>query len=230
SSSAGVDFHAGWWESDRTRTLLASVGALAAALMIGFVLLAVIQGLLAGEPGAMLRAALIEVPVSIVGTVVLVAVADLLLGITDAASSMVLAGAPTDLGHFLAGFGAASTVATGGLAAAVMLIVFLVGAFLVWLELVVRASLLYLLVAFAPLALAARVWPAAKSVFRRLCEVGLALILAKFGIALALGLGAAALAGGGPTTSTTVAGTAGSDLAGLLGGATLMLLAAFMPF
>ena len=229
SSSGGVDFHAGWWASARTHRLLASVGALAAALMIGFVLLAVIQGLLAGEPGAMLRAALVEVPVSIVGTVALVAVADLLLGITDAASSMVLAGAPGDLGLFVAGFGSASTVATGGLAAAVMLIVFRVGAFLVWVELVVRASLLYLLVAFAPLALAARVWPAAKGVFRRLCELGIALIVSKFGIALALGLGAAALAGGGPQPEST-ASSAGADLAGLLGGATLMLLAAFMPF
>jgi len=229
SSSGGINFHAGWWASGRTQAVLRSVGTLAAVLMIGFVLLAIVQGVLSGDPAAMLRAALVEVPVSVLGTVVLAAATELLLGITDAASSAVLAGAPGDLGHFVSGFGSAATVATGGLAAAVMLVVFLVGAFLVWVELVVRASLLYLLVAFAPLTLAARVWPAAKGIFRRLCELGVALIVAKFGIALALGLGAAALAGGGPSPQGAAAGT-GVDLAGLLGGATLMLLAAFMPF
>ena len=237
TSSAGVQFSAGWWASDRTQAVLKAVATLAGLLLVAFLLLALIQGLLAGEPTAMLRAALVEVPMSVLGTVVLAAVTELLIGVTDAASTMVLAGAPGDLGHFLSGFGTASTVATGGLAAVLMLIVFLLGAFLVWVELVVRASLLYLLVAFAPLTLAARVWPAAKGIFRRTCELGVALIVAKFGVALALGLGAAALAGGGPTPNATaatatagVATSAGTDLAGLLGGATLMLLAAFMPF
>ncbi|HET9733510.1 MAG TPA: hypothetical protein VFP54_12625 [Acidimicrobiales bacterium] len=228
--SGGVDFRSGWWTSPRTHALLGSVATLAGVLMIGFVLLAVVQGIIAGDPAGMARAALVEVPVSVIGTVVLVAVAELLLGITDAASAAVLAGAPGDLGRFLSGFGSASTVATGGLAAGVMLVVFLVGAFLVWVELVVRSSLIYLLVAFAPLALAARVWPAAKGVFRRLCELGVALIVAKFGIALALGLGAAALAGGGTSPPAGAGAGSGADLAGLLGGATLMLLAAFMPF
>ena len=91
---------------------------------------------------------------AVLGTVVLVAVTELLVGVTDATSSMVLAGAPGDLGHFLSGFGAASTVATGGLAAVLMLVVFLLGAFLVWVELVVRASLdegeTWLPIAFSP--------------------------------------------------------------------------------
>ena len=230
SASGGIDLQAGWWTSDRTQNLLRSVLTLAGVLMVGFLLLAVIQGVLAGEPASMLRAVAVEAPVSVLGMVLLVAVTQLLLGLTDAASAMVLQGAPGDLGHFLSGFGSSATVATGGVAAAVMLVVFLLGALLVWIELVVRSALIYLLVAFAPLALAARVWPAAKGVFRRLCELGLALIVAKFGIALALGLGAAALAGGGASTSAGAAADAGADLAGLLGGATLMLLAAFMPF
>src|SRR5438445_3362797 len=89
SSSGGIDFHAGWWASGRTQTVLRSVGTLAAVLMVGFVLLAVIQGVLSGDPGAMLRATLVEVPVSVLGTVVLAAGAKLLLGLTDAASSAV---------------------------------------------------------------------------------------------------------------------------------------------
>jgi hypothetical protein len=65
--------------------------------------------------------------------------------------------------------------------------------------------------------------------WRRLCELAVALIASKFVIALALALGLAALGGGGPNPGDT--GTqAGVDTAGLLTGATLMLLAAFSPF
>src|SRR5205807_1373469 len=116
-SSGGINFHAGWWASDRTHAVLRAVATLAGVLLGAFILLAVVQGLLAGEPGVMVRAALVEAPVSILGIVALVGAVELLVGITDAASSMVLAGAPGDLSHFFAGFGSASTVATGGLAA-----------------------------------------------------------------------------------------------------------------
>src|SRR5207237_6542138 len=126
-----------------------------------------------------------------------------LLGITDAASTAVLSDATDALSHFVDGFGSAAAVSSGGLLAILLFLVFLVGALLVWIELVVRSSLIYLLIAGAPLTLAARIWPAARGAFRRLCEIGLALILSKFVIALALALGAAALAGGGPATGDT---------------------------
>ena len=107
--------------------------------------------------------------------------------------------------------------------------VFFLGALLVWAELLVRSALVYLLVAFAPLVLAARIWPAARGMFSRLCELGLALIVSKLAVGLALALGAAALAGGdGPNGPDATSG--GMSLAGLLGGATLMGLAAFTPF
>src|SRR4051795_1818845 len=50
-TSGGVDFHAGWWASERTHAVLASVAVLAGVLLLAFVLLAVVQGLLAGDPG-----------------------------------------------------------------------------------------------------------------------------------------------------------------------------------
>ena len=107
---------------------------------------------------------------------------------------------------------------------------FLAGAILVWIEWVVRNSLIYLLVAFAPLTLAARVWPAARGARGRPARlVSLALIVSKFAIALCLALGGAALAGGGPKQGDL--GTqADMDLASMLTGASLMLLAAFTPF
>src|SRR5581483_8098148 len=157
--------------------------------------------------------------------VAVVGVADLLVRLTDAAAAAVLAGTGNDLGALASKYALGTTALTGGVAGAVLLMVFLLGALLVWAELVVRAALVYLLVAFAPVALAARVWPGTRGVFRRLCELGVALVVSKFAIALALALGVVALVGGG----TTAQGQ-GLSLAGLLAGATLMGLAAFTPF
>lgn len=225
SDASGPDFAHGWWVGPRGQHIWGVVAALAAVLLVGFALLAIVQGLLAGDPGAMVRSVLVEVPVSVAGMVVVVAATQALLGVVDAASAMVLDRVPADLGQFLGGFALPQTIATGGFAGGLLELVFLLGALLVWIELVVRASLLYLLVALAPLALAARVWPAARGVARKLCELGVALIASKFAISLALGLGAAAMAGG-----STTAGSAALGLNGLLAGGALMLLAAFCPF
>jgi hypothetical protein len=84
--------------------------------------------------------------------------------------------------------------------------------------------LIFVLVALSPLALAVRVWPAAAGVWRKMVELGVALIVAKFVIALALALGADALAGSvgasGATPSVTAMAT----------GAGLMLIAGLSPF
>lgn len=229
-ASSGIDLETGWWAGERARAVMGSVLALSGTLMVGFCLLALVQGILAGDPAAMLRAVLREVPVSVAATAALFGITGLLLRLTDAASAMVLQGAPGDLGHFFSGVGSAQAASAYGLLGGVVLVVFLLGGLLVWVELLVRSALLYLLLAFAPLTLAARVWPAARGAFRRLCELGLALVVSKFAIALALALGAAALAGGGPRGEAGAVESVGMSLAGLLGGASLMALAAFTPF
>jgi hypothetical protein len=229
NSSSTVSLTQGWWAGPRAQHIVGSVAQIAGVLMIGFLLAVVIQGTLAGDPASMVRAAVKEVPMAVFGIVALGTITGLLLALTDAASSMVLGDAPDSLGRFFAGFGVSGNVVTGGILGIILFVVFLVGALLVWVELIVRSSLIYLLIACAPLALAARVWPATRSAFRRLCDIGLALILSKFVIALALALGAAALGGGGPQDGTAANNT-GLDAAGLLAGGTLMMLAAFTPF
>lgn len=226
SGAGAIEFRTGWWAGPRTHAVLGVIAALAAALLVAFLLLAVIQGLLAGDPGGMVRIAVGQVPASVLGMVAVVGVTDLLVRITDSAAAGVLAGAPDDLRLLVDRYGTAATATSGGAAAVLLLVVFLVGALLVWLELVVRAALIHLLVALAPLTLAARVWPATRGVFRRLVEIGIALIVSKFVIAVALALGAAALTGGGAASQ----GEAGVSLSSLLAGATLMGLAAFTPF
>ncbi len=226
SGPASPRFETGWWASPQARELMKTVGVLAATLAVGFLFLALLQGLMAGDPLGMLRSALGHVPLSALGMAVVVAVTDVLLRVTDEATALVLRGTPENLAHFVSGFGVQASLITGGLAAGVLMAVFLIGALLVWAELVVRSALVYLLVAFAPLVLAARIWPAARGMFRRLCELGLALIVSKLAIALALAVGAVAL---GADDGVGRPG-GGLSLAGLLGGATLMGLAAFTPF
>jgi hypothetical protein len=228
-ASSSVHFDTGWWASPRGARLVGVILGLSLVFMLGFLLLALLQGMLAGDPGGMLRTALVELPLSIAATALLATVTGVLLALTDEASNAVLAGVPGDLGRFFGGFGTAASVVTHGFAGMIMLVLFLVGALLVWVELVVRSSLIYWLVAAAPLFAAARVWPVARGAWRKLVEIGCVLIFAKLAIALALALGAAALAGGGPKEGDL--GTqVGTDLGGLLAGAALMLLASFTPF
>ncbi|MBA2438021.1 MAG: hypothetical protein H0V52_06680 [Acidimicrobiia bacterium] len=233
-TSSTATFDEGWWSGPRAQEIWGTVVILAGVIMVGCLLLAVIQGVIAGEPMAMVKAAFLEVPISVFGIVVMVAATTLLMGIVDGASAAVLANAGESLGRFFTGvaFSPAPLLTT-----AVILVVFLIGAFLVWVELIIRASLIYLLVAFSPLLLAARVWPAAKGAFRKLVELGIALIVSKFAIALALALGAAALGGGGagnlgsPGPNPNDVGTqVGYTMGGLVVGASLMLLASFSPF
>ncbi len=233
-TSSTATFDEGWWSGPRAQEIWGTVVILAGVIMLGCLLLAVIQGVIAGDPVAMIKAAFVEVPMSVFGIVVMVAVTTLLMGIVDGASAAVLSSTDESLSRFFSGVAHSPAPL---LTTAVVLVVMLIGTFLVWVELVIRAGLIYLLVAFSPLMLAARVWPAAKGAFRKLVELGLALIISKFVIALALGLGAAALGGGGagslgsPGPNANDVGTqAGYTLGGLVIGASLIMLASFAPF
>jgi hypothetical protein len=234
-ASSGIDLESGWWAGDRARAVTNTVFAIAVGLAVLFAFLALLQGLLAGDVGAMIRLVVKEIPAAAVGTVLVGVVATLLLKLTDAASASVLAGAPGDMGAFLQRLTVPGAVAGHGLLGGIVLVVFLLAGLFVWVELLVRSALLYLLIAFAPLALAARVWPVSRGAFRRLCELGVALIASKFAVAVALALGAAALAGGGPEAGGAggdagAVEAAGISLGSMLAGASLMALAAFTPF
>ena len=78
-------------------------------------------------------------------------------------------------------------------------------AFVLWLELLVRAAAVYVAVLFLPLALATLVWPSVSHWCRRLVETLAALILSKFVIVATLSLAAGAVSSG-----TAGTGDAGS--------------------
>ena len=88
---------------------------------------------------------------------------------------------------------------------------------MLWVELLIRAAAVYVIVLMLPLFFAALVWPARRVWAVRAVELLVALILSKFAIVAVLSLGGAALG------HTLIAGPAAE-----LQGATLILLAAFL--
>ena len=100
-------------------------------------------------------------------------------------------------------------------------------------ELVVRAALIYIVVALAPLVFAAQLWPALRGIGRKLLELLVALILSKLVIAVALAVAAAAMVGtgsGGEVTALPPPEIVAEDPGGSVTQAVGILLAAMAAF
>lgn len=223
TTSAAADPSAVWFAGPASPYV--TVRAIAGVLLVAFVFLAIISGLLRGDgPGTLGRLAL-TVPAAVLAMAATTTVVAKLLEVTDALSATVLAGSGGQATDFLRTF-ALATAGTGGFAAVVVGLAAVVAGLLLWIELLVRAALVYLLVALSPLCFAAMVWPAARTAGRRLVELLVAVVVSKLAIAIALAVGVAALHA--PTTPAT--GGAGEDLGALLIGTVILGLAACSPF
>ena len=240
-TSARPDVGAAWFAGPGSP--YATVRDIAGVLLVGFVLLGLIQGLLHGDIMGMVRRVAGTLPLAIGGMIVTTAVAGQFLALTDALSETVLHGTGERAVQFLSGFGLAASGATQGFAAVVLGFVAVLAALVLWVELIVRASLVYLLVAISPIGFAALLWPAARGFLRKTLEILLAVIVSKFVICVALAIGVAALAGAGDAGQLAGAGAAAAGAAGaglsspmatrlsaLLVGAVILGLAAFSPF
>ena len=227
NGSTPVDLAGGWWASPERQEITVLVASMSAALLAVFFLLTIIRSALAGESSVMIRAAVVDLPVAVFGSVAVAVVASLLLGIVDAASVEVLGDVDVALGRFAGSLAVADVLSRSGLLGLVFAVLYIVGALLLWLELLVRSALIYLVIVFAPLAFSARVFPAARHMSRRMVEIGIALIVSKFAIVLALAVGAAAV---NASTPPPEGPAAEADLRGMLVGAAVMLTAALMPW
>jgi hypothetical protein len=210
---------------------LAIVRNLAGVLLCAFVFLGLIQGLIGGDPVGMVRRVVGGLPAAIAGMVLGSVVADKLLELTDAMSDAVMVNTDDRALHFLSGFSAATTATSSNFAVVVVGLVAVMAAFLLWIELIVRSVLVYLLVAISPLAFAATLWPSARGFLRKTVELLLAVILSKVVICIALAVGVAALSGAGRSAvgQGTVPGLE-TGVGTLLTGTAILGLAAFSPF
>ena len=231
SATTAVDLGAPWF-----RAHYATMAALAGVVVVPLLLLGVLQALYRQSAAMLLRSVLVHVPLAVLLTAVAVSLVQLGLAVTDAMCAAVSQGSGLDAGHFLATVTAALAPAQaaepGGAPTFVLFlggVAVVVGAVLVWLELLLRSAAVYVAVLFLPLALAGLAWPAISHWARRLVDTLAALVLSKLVIVAVLSLAAGALAGG--TGSAPSGGaSAGGGFASVLGGAALLLLAAFAPW
>ncbi len=205
--------------------------SLAGAVVLPMLCCTVLQAVLRQDAGMVLRAVMVQLPLAMLLTGVVVVLVRLGLALTDALSARVLAGAGADSGNVLAplvsflsatGLGDPTVpgfvLFLGGLLAAV-------AALTLWLELVVRSAAVSAAVLFLPLALAALVWPAVSHWCRRLADTLVALLLSKLVVAAVLSLAAGAVAGG-----SGASGPGGGGFAGVVTGLALLFIATVSPF
>lgn len=206
------------------------MAALSAAVMLPMLLGAIVQAIFHQSIAMLLRSVLINLPLATILTGAAVEIVQLSLAATDALSSLVASGSGANISAGLSGITKALDLSGGinGLPSFVLSLGSLMvafGAFLVWIELLIREAAVYIAVLFLPLALATLVWPSVSHWSRRLVDTLAALILSKFVIVAILSLAIGALASG-----TAGEGSHGSGFAAVLGGGALLILAAFSPF
>lgn len=164
------------------------------------------------------RVWMVGLPVAAVAGVAGVQLADLALSATDAMCQVVIdANRGQISGRFSDVMFAGLVTGAPVVIQVVVFVLLIVGSVLVWIELLLRASAVYIAMFFMPLALAAYIWPATAVMARRTVELVAALILSKFVIVAALTLGLAALAAGTTTDDDIAAGA-------------ILLIAGFAPF
>lgn len=232
SATTAVDLGAPWFAAH-----YATMVALAGVVILPLLLLGVLQALYRQSAAMLLRSVLVHVPLAVLLTAVAVSLVQTGLAVTDSLCAAVSQGAGLDAGHFMATVTTALAPVQGtaepGSAPTFVLflggIAVVVGAVMIWLELLLRSAAVYVAVLFLPLALAGLAWPAISHWSRRLVDTLAALVLSKLVIVAVLSLAAGALAGGTGSTPTGAAHS-GGGFASVLAGAALLLLAAFAPW
>jgi len=220
-----VDLGASWFQ-----THYGQMTALAGVVVLPMLLASTLQAIVRQNPGQLIRTFLVQLPLALLLAVVAVQIVILSLSATDAMSDAVAGGTNTDVSSLLNGVtsGLVDSAADPSIASFVLLLIALliaVAAFVLWLELLIRAAAVYVAVLFLPLALATLVWPAVSHYLRRLVETLAALILSKFVIVATLSLAAGAVSSG-----TAGTGDHGSGFSSVLAGGALLLMATFVPF
>jgi hypothetical protein len=226
-ATASPDVQSEWFVA-QYRSML----AVAAVLALPLLLLAVIQALMRQDAWILLRSAFGYLPMAFILAGAAVVGADLLISITDDLSAMVIRGLGDGSDNLLASVGDAySRAIEDDSDGAVPLfgiflgaIILAIGAFVLWLEMVIRDAAIYIGLFFVPLTFIAMIWPATSRYARRLVEFLIAVILAKFVIVAIIGLASAAI------TNSGAGGGDGDVFERMIAGAALLVLAAWSPF
>jgi hypothetical protein len=201
---------------------------LATLFALPLLLLAIIQGVLRHDGGMIVRAAFVQLPLAFFLTGMAITVVQVLLVLTDQMSSQIGTTIGSDGKAFLSDVAKALiTVATASasgnpvplFAACLAAFVAAVGAFFVWVELLIRSAGVYVAMLFLPATFIAMIWEKTAHWCRRLVESLFAIIFSKFVIVAIMVLAAAGLS----------QSRSSEAFQGVLAGIALLLLAAFSP-
>lgn len=211
---------------------------IAVAVLVMMLLLAVIQGVLAGEPAALIRRFVFETPAAVAGIVFTVSFTVVLTALTDEFTNQIWTQTRGRAVAAIENMIKVAAIAPSATALpTIMFAVATLALLALWVVLLLRESLVYLVIALCPLAWALALWPKLKPVRGRVLEVLGGLIFSKvvIGLALAVGLGAlGAVGSSAPTGGAATAGATGSgaaaELGTLLAGVITFATAAFMPY
>lgn len=218
-NSTSPDLGVGWF-AERYEFMV----GLGALVLVPMLLMASIRAVMTQDLGQLGRSFFVYLPLSILGTFMAVFLTQTFLTVTDALSAAVAEGIAGDVSEIFdaVGDGLGLGGVTGPVAPSFAIffgaLLLIIGSFFVWLELLVRSAAVTVSVFFLPMILASLVWPATAHWTRRLVEALVALILSKFVIVAVISLATAALADPG-----------GGGFGSVMGGAALMLMAAFSP-
>ena len=190
-------------------------------------LISTVQAVISQDLSRLGRTVLVSVPLAILATAVTIEGTQFALSLVDNMSKAISTGSG---GHLRSLFGSlerwmeSPTTSVGGPAvpAFVGFILACVVAFaglILWIELVIRTSAIYVIVLFVPLALVGSVNGYISHWSRKVFETLGALIISKLVIVATLSLGVSAISNPGP-----------NDPSGIVVGVSLVLLAAFAPY
>jgi hypothetical protein len=228
----------------RSYRQMAAIATALAALMLPF---AVLESLGRGDGAMLWRVFLVNVPLAAIATSAAYVVVALLIAACDGFCEAIAHSTASDTRAFfkgavqaLAGAGGAGGAAAGtasadagagtvsGAAAGAAEVPLFVGfiaailaafaAFLVWVELLMRDAAIYVVALFAPMAIAASIWPRWSSALRRTAELLVVVVFSKFVIVAIIALAASLLAHNEGKVEQVLAAGA------------LLLLACFSPF
>jgi len=227
NATASPNVQAAWFQG-QYRSMITVAGALALPLL----LLAVIQAVWRQDVWILLRSAFAFLPMAFILAGAAIVATQLVISITDDLAGVVVNGLGGTSSNLLQSVGDAYKQALDDTSGTIPLfgiflgaIILAIGAFVLWLEMVIRDAAIYIALFFLPLTFVAMIWPATTRWARRLVELLIAIVLAKFVIVSILSLATAAI------TNTTLTGSGSDNLfERMIAGSALLVLAAWSPF
>ncbi|MGE3326662.1 MAG: hypothetical protein AB7N61_14785 [Acidimicrobiia bacterium] len=221
-----------WFRSQAGAPYLTAI-AVATGLLAIFVFCALIQGVLAGRPLELVKRMAFDTPAAVAGILLTASFTQVAIDLVDAMSDGIWSATRPNAVDAVDGLVlTAGKLSPASFLTPLLLLLGTLALLMLWIVLVVRESLIYLVVALAPIAWATSVWPAVALVRRRTLELLAGLVFSKLAIAMALAVGLGALGGIGATGEPggSVIENGLAEFSTLVVGIITFGLAAFMPF